>query len=75
MTQEEINKAEWMNEKNWKGGWLGIYKSSRDTRVWVPKRNPTMGITVNFAHRAGVLWLLGLVGIPVLITIIVAAII
>jgi uncharacterized membrane protein len=58
MTQREINEAEWRDPKNWHGGWLGLYKSERDTRVWVPKPNPRMGMTVNFAHRSGVLTLL-----------------
>jgi uncharacterized membrane protein len=64
MTPQETNDAEWRNPENWHGGWLGIYKSERDTRAWVPKRNPAFGSTVNFAHRAGVLQLLLILGIP-----------
>jgi uncharacterized membrane protein len=53
MTQREMNEAEWRDPANWHGGWLGIYKSERDTRSWVPKRRPVMGWTVNMAHPLG----------------------
>jgi uncharacterized membrane protein len=72
MTQKEINTAEWQDENNWRGGWLGIYSSPRDTRIWVPKRNPAYGLTLNLAHRAGQLWLAAMLGFPILIIIIVA---
>lgn len=58
MTQDEINEAEWNDPRNWHGGWLGLYRSRRDSRAWVPKRFPALGVTVNFARRSGVLGLL-----------------
>jgi uncharacterized membrane protein len=67
MNQAEINDAEWRNPANWHGGWLGFYVSPRDTRVWVPKRKPGLGWTLNMAHRSGRLWLLALLALPVVI--------
>lgn len=55
MTQKEVNDAEWRNPNNWRGRWFRIYHSERDTRAWVPKPDPRMGMTVNFARRSGVL--------------------
>ena len=51
--QKQINKAEWENEENWSGGFLSLYFSKRDTRVWVPKRRPRMGLTLNLGRSAG----------------------
>jgi Family of unknown function (DUF5808) len=33
--------------------------SKRDRRLWVPKRQPGMGWTLNFAHRAAGLLIVG----------------
>jgi uncharacterized membrane protein len=63
MDQSQIDEAEWQDRRNWHGGWLGIYRSQRDTRVWVPKRNPKMGWTINTARPAG---LVLVIGIPLL---------
>jgi uncharacterized membrane protein len=63
VTQDEINEREWANPANWHGR-LCIYSSKADDRVWVPKRNPAMGLTLNFAHRAAWWSLLGLSIIP-----------
>lgn len=60
MNQKEINEAEWKDPRNWRGGWLGIYRSDRDSRLWVPKRNPAMGWTVNTARPAAAAFLIGL---------------
>ena len=57
---------EWGKPENWHGGWLGIYYAPRDPRVWVAKRIPAMGWTLNFAHRRAWFWLIGMVGIPIL---------
>jgi uncharacterized membrane protein len=54
-TEREINEAEWHDPRNWHGGWLGLYRSARDTRTFVPKRQPWMGVTVNFARPAGLM--------------------
>lgn len=45
--------ALWRDPKNWK--WAGIYYNPQDDRIFVPKRIPWMGATINFGHK---LWLL-----------------
>ena len=61
--QERLNQQEWERPENWTG-WSG-YRSARDTRVWVPKRNDAAcGWTLNFAHRAAWWSLLGLFTVP-----------
>lgn len=68
MNQDEINKSEWENPDNWASPrWLGIYFSKRDTRIWVPKSNPGLGWTVNFAQPKGIAWFLGLIALIILI--------
>jgi uncharacterized membrane protein len=67
MNQDEINKAEWENPDNWTKGstLLCVYFSHKDSRTWVPKRIPWMGVTMNLGKVAGVAWLTGfLVGLP-----------
>lgn len=59
MNQDERNEQEWKNPKNWSGGIFGIYRSEKDTRVWMPKKNPKTGWTFNFAKRASFYWLFG----------------
>ena len=51
--QDAINEQEWARPENW-GQWC-IYRSARDTRLWVPKPNRQLGWTLNFAHR-GAWW-------------------
>lgn len=58
------NAREWARAENWRGGPLGLYSSELDTRVWVPKRNPAMGWTVNLARWQGRLVLAALLGVP-----------
>lgn len=54
MTQQDINQAEWSNPLNWSGPkLLGLYSSKSDTRVWVPKRTPALGWTINVGHGSG----------------------
>jgi hypothetical protein len=48
-------KAEWENPANWR--WHGLYIAPRDPRVWVRKRNPIYGWTINLAHRQSWIWL------------------
>ncbi|MCA1841274.1 MAG: DUF5808 domain-containing protein [Actinobacteria bacterium] len=51
MQQERINESEWGNPANW---WAGlIYHSRRDDRVWVPKRSPSLGDTINLGRPLG----------------------
>jgi uncharacterized membrane protein len=67
-----MNQAEWENPENWSAGSnvLCVYFSRKDTRVWVPKRRPWMGWTLNVGRSGGVAWGIGfLVGIPLLIII------
>ncbi len=52
-TPDEINQAEWGNSENWST----IYFSKKDSRAWVPKRNPGNGVTVNFGSRIGSRWI------------------
>ena len=51
--QKEINQAEWKNPDNWST----IYFSKKDSRTWVPKRNPKHGNTINFGSRTGSRWI------------------
>jgi uncharacterized membrane protein len=60
MMQDDINEREWRDPANWTGRVLPRYASERDTRLWVPKRNPALGWTINFGHPASVYWGAGL---------------
>ena len=74
MNQDEINKAEWENSDNWTKGsnLLCVYFSHKDSRTWVPKRIPWMGVTMNLGKVAGVAWLTGfLVGLPLFFAILI----
>jgi uncharacterized membrane protein len=62
--QDAINEQEWNRPDNWRGR-LGNYRSTRDTRLWVPKRNPRLGWTLNFAHPASRWTCLGLFTVPI----------
>ncbi len=74
VSQDDVNDREWADERNWTG-WLGTYRSTTDSRTWVPKRNPQMGWTLNFAH-AGAWWsLLGLSIVPLGVLLLVALLI
>jgi len=52
-TQSEINQSEWENSDNWSS----IYFSKKDSRTWVPKRNPKHGWTINFGSSSGSKWI------------------
>lgn len=69
--QAAINRAEWRNQANGSGGLVGIYFSKKDSRVWVPKKIPDLGWTVNWAHAAGARWLIVLLLLPLFSTLIV----
>lgn len=57
--QKAINRAEWSNPDNWGGPrWISVYFSKKDSRTWVPKQIPWMGVTLNLAKTAGVVLLL-----------------
>ena len=65
MPQSEIDDAEWRNASNWHGGWLGVYYSRVDSRSFVPKRNPIMGFTINFARTGGIVFLVVILGFAI----------
>ena len=65
MSQSEIDDAEWRNPSNWHGGWLGVYHSRADSRSFVPKRNPIMGFTINFARPGGIAFLVLILGFAI----------
>ncbi len=52
------------NPDNWKWGF--IYFNPEDPRLFVPKRNPALGFTFNFAHRYLGLFLLSVMGVVLL---------
>ena len=62
-SQEAISDREWADPRNWEG-WLGSYRSEADSRTWVPKRNPRLGWTLNFAHATAWWSLAGLLIVP-----------
>jgi hypothetical protein len=64
MKQDEINQAEWHNPENWSDNIVGAFFSKRDKRVWVPKRRPGLGWTLNLGNRWGAWWLVGLLVVP-----------
>jgi|GEM_PF-689853 len=70
MDQERINRQEWSNPERWSGpDWMALYFSKKDARIWVRKRIPRMGWTLNLGRTSGVVWLIFIVGaVPVLIT-------
>jgi hypothetical protein len=59
--QQEINHEEWIKADNWGGPTaLAVYFSKKDDRIWVPQQKPSIGWTLNLAHKGGVLWLVGI---------------
>jgi uncharacterized membrane protein len=44
---KDILDAMTRNLKNWKGS---VYFNPQDSRLWVPKRYPSLGWTLNFAN-------------------------
>ncbi len=67
MEQSQINQAEWENPANWSDSVVGIYFSKRDSRVWVPKRIPSFGWTLNLGNPRAAWFLVGiLAGLPLL---------
>ena len=58
--------AQWHNNpSNWK--WGVFYYNAEDPRIWLPKRVPIMGWTLNFAHKTAYLWILILLLLPLLL--------
>jgi uncharacterized membrane protein len=50
MTQEEHDEHR-RARSPWRGGWLGLYVNPEDPRLWVPKKRPGFGWTLNLGHR------------------------
>lgn len=68
MTQNDKNQIEWENPNNWSSrGILGLYFSKGDSRIVVPKAMPSLGWTLNLAHPAGALSLMGFLLLPALV--------
>lgn len=60
--QDAINEEEWNNLKNWIGPDLcALYLSKKDCRIWVPKKIPSHGWTINVGSPAGIVQLVLLV--------------
>ena len=58
LTQEEINRTEWENPKNWTGPkGISVYFSKKDTRCFVPKQLKMTGPTMNLGKTSGFFWL------------------
>jgi uncharacterized membrane protein len=50
----------WHNDpKNWK--WGLFYFNKEDKRLFVDKRNPNLGGTINFAHPKSYLFFIGMI--------------
>ena len=63
MMQEEEPSEEqkeiWHNDpSNWIWGF--IYYNQRDRRIFVPKRNKWLGITLNFANPKAIIFIVGI---------------
>jgi uncharacterized membrane protein len=60
--KDTINQSEWDNRKNWS---VLTYSSSKDSRLFVPKRNG-FGWTINFGHSGGKFAFGAFLALPVL---------
>lgn len=67
MSQNDVDRAEWANPDNWSAPLFGVYFSKRDRRLWVPKRPPGIGWTLNLGHPHSAWWLIGLIVVPPLL--------
>ena len=65
MSDADREDAAWREPRNWRSG--GFYVAPDDSRVWVPKRPPGIGWTLNFARPASWLWMTVLLAIPIVI--------
>ncbi|MDE1920372.1 MAG: hypothetical protein KGJ09_03410 [Candidatus Omnitrophica bacterium] len=61
--QQKINEDQWHNQDNWSGP---FYSSKKDDRLWVPKRNPVFGWTINFGHKYGLLTMIMISIVPLI---------
>ncbi len=65
-TEKEIFDSMRRNPKSWKGYFF--YLNGNDSRIFVPKRIPGMGWTLNFANPYSYLILLAIIMIPIIIS-------
>lgn len=55
MEPTKEQEKEWINNnKYWK--WGVFYYNPDDKRLFLPKRNPSYGITINFANKNSILF-------------------
>jgi len=66
-TEKEIFDSMRRNPRSWKS--LFFYMNGNDSRLFVPKRNPSMGWTLNFANPYSYVVLLVIIMIPIIISI------
>lgn len=66
-TEKEIFDSARKDPRSWKGYFF--YMNGNDSRIFVPKRIPSMGWTLNFANPYSYLILLSIIIIPILISI------
>ena len=59
MTNPVDDEAEWENPNNWHA--TLFYFAPRDSRTFVPKRAPGIGLTVNFAKLTGIAFVSGII--------------
>jgi uncharacterized membrane protein len=51
MNEKERNERAWNDPANWIGPrWLGMYRASQDSRLFVPRKPRLAGLTINLAH-------------------------
>ena len=62
-SQEDVNNTEWGKSENWSS----LYFSKKDSRTFVPKKNPKHGWTINFGSESGSRWIYYLFGLFFLI--------
>lgn len=67
MTDNNLNRREWNDPKNWSLGL--IYRSRMDSRKMVPKRG-CFGLTINFGNRNGVIIFRALLALPLMVFIV-----
>jgi uncharacterized membrane protein len=58
---QDFQERAWHDPENWTPGPFGFYFSKADTRLWVPKRTPALGWTLNMGHPAAGAWLFGII--------------
>jgi uncharacterized membrane protein len=51
MTAQREDERQRGDASHWRGGWLGFYVNAQDPRLWVPKKRPGIGWTLNLGHR------------------------